>query len=898
MLSQYFGFQEEPFGATPDPRWLYRSAKHREALASLRYGFYSNRGFTALIAPPGLGKTTLLYQFLHDIRNSARIVFLFDTQCETLGLLRYILRALGIAPAANGDEMHAQLEEVLVQEYRAGRRVLVVVDEAQNLSDEALEMLRLLTNYETPQAKLLHIILSGQPLLADTLMKPSMEQLRQRVSTTACLEPFSMDETTAYIRHRLEQAGYRGAPLFRKDALRRIMAASHGVPRIINNLCFNALSLCIEQERQQVDGGLAAEAIAIQELDPAARKKITDRWEATAGQSLEPEPSPRSEDWIQREEPIQARQPTRLEERLQHEKPLQIEQPIEAEQPVPSPPAPLPEQQLQAEKLLQPVEPLQAEPLQFEQSLQSEQRTQTEAPIASAQPRVPEKLIQPVQPLQQEQELRFEQLLRSEQLLRFVRPVEHEKLLRTERQLRFEQLLRSEPRTQTEPPLPSAQPPLPEKQLQPEQLLQPVQPLQPEQRLQTEPPLELLPEPLLRLGQPAEDEEPKSALRKLLVPAAAVLLMASGIGMFSLFAGWQPWSRLTGYLEPFDTKVQSASRPQPSEPDTSTPDTDAPSSKPSPLNTNDLTASTPAPGAVSADEESDPTAKTKPSPARVLVSAPVPADGSRITVAVPAAKTTPLASKVVSSPVSAPALSSRGRVTATKSPAETSTMSAMVIPPANPALSATNINRAAVAEPPTKARPFQITAEPNQTLHDICVRYLGIWDLKRLHEIQALNPELTDLDHIQAGQKIWLPAPEPAPIAQPSPAQAHPNQTAGAGTNAGVRASATTASARNPAGGNLGAAESPYDARRVANASLPSVTGGSGAGHYGKVAPAGIPRPSKGTALANMHVAPVPAEMIPKPASNNPAEQDTPNCGGAVEVPCPKLKIRPTSPPD
>ncbi len=183
MLSRYFGFQEEPFGATPDPRWLYRSARHREALASLRYGFYSNRGFTALIAPPGLGKTTLLFQFLHDIRNSTRIVFLFDTQCEPLGLLRYILRDLGIAPAVNGDEMHVQLEDALVKEARAGQRVVVVVDEAQNLSDEALEMLRLLTNYETPRAKLLHIVLSGQPLLADTLMKPSMEQLRQRVTT-------------------------------------------------------------------------------------------------------------------------------------------------------------------------------------------------------------------------------------------------------------------------------------------------------------------------------------------------------------------------------------------------------------------------------------------------------------------------------------------------------------------------------------------------------------------------------------------------------------------------------------------------------------------------------------------------------------------------------------------
>ena len=733
MLSQYFGFQEEPFGATPDPRWLYRSAKHREALASLRYGFSSNRGFTALIAPPGLGKTTLLYQFLHDIPNSTRIVFLFDTQCEPLALLRYILRDLGITPAVNSDEMHLQLEDLLVKEARAGGRVVVVVDEAQNLSDQALEMLRLLTNYETPRAKLIHIVLSGQPLLADTLMKPSMEQLRQRVTTTCWLEPFSMEETTAYIRHRLEQAGYRGAPLFRKDALRRIMVASHGVPRIINNLCFHALSLCCEQKRKQVDGIMAAEAIAIQELDPESRKKITDRWEVAARQPLQPQ---------------------------------------------------------------RPLQPAQLLP--------------------------PEKSIQPAPLLQ---------------------------------------------------PDPQAEP-LPQ------------------------------PEPPLQLAQAAQADEPKPVLRRLMLTAAAALLVASGIGLFSLSEGWRPWSRLTGYKQPVNTKDLSASRPPSTRPDISTSIVAAPSSQPSPLNTNELPASIPAPATTGIDKVAitELRAETKPSPAKALsppTPAPVLANRGRVTVAEPPSQTAPPAPRVLSPPTPAPALANRGRVTIAEPPSQTAPSAPRAVSPPTPAPALANRGSVTVAEPPAKTKLFQITAGPNQTLHEICVRYLGVCDQKRLHEIQALNPNLTGLDRLHSGQKIWLPAPEPAPMAQPSSAQAHLNPTPGVTSHASVTPSAATAAVRNPAGGIRTTAEPPQAADKVVHAGLPTVTGSAGGASYGKVAPAPIPGVVKGTAAAKMPVAPVPAEMLPKTIeSSNPAEQDTPNCGGVVEIPCPKLKTRPSSPLD
>jgi type II secretory pathway predicted ATPase ExeA len=261
MLLQHFQFREQPFGTTPDPRFLYHSQTHREALATLCYSFYSNRGFTALIAPPGMGKTTLLFQFLDDIRESARTVFLFDTQCEPRELISYILRDLGIKPGSDVVEMHHQLNEVLLTEARAGRKFVLVIDEAQNLSDDALETVRLLTNFETPRAKLMQVVMAGQPQLADKLTNPSLVQLRQRISIFCRLQPFNKEEATAYIGHRLKLAGYGGAPLFTEDALNLIIEASQGIPRTINNLCFNALSLCYALKRKQVDGSMAAEAI-------------------------------------------------------------------------------------------------------------------------------------------------------------------------------------------------------------------------------------------------------------------------------------------------------------------------------------------------------------------------------------------------------------------------------------------------------------------------------------------------------------------------------------------------------------------------------------------------------------------------------------------------------------
>ena len=292
MLMQYFGFQEDPFGATPDPRYLYPSHTHREALASLKVGFSNNRGFTAMIALPGMGKTTLLFRLLEDIRETSRSIFLFDIdpECEPRELLGYVLRDMGITPGKGSSEMHEQFSDALASETRAGRRLVVVIDEAQNLSDAVLERVRLLTNFETSRGKLVHMVLSGQPQLSDKLLQPSLVQLRQRISTICRLEPLSTEDTAAYIEYRLKRAGYDGAPLFTVDALKLITEASQGTPRTINNLCFNALSLCRALNRKQVDGTMVSEVIADLQLTPQSREPILALAEAEAEQTREPAP--------------------------------------------------------------------------------------------------------------------------------------------------------------------------------------------------------------------------------------------------------------------------------------------------------------------------------------------------------------------------------------------------------------------------------------------------------------------------------------------------------------------------------------------------------------------------------------------------------------------------------
>jgi general secretion pathway protein A len=276
MLLQYFGLKEEPFGVSPDPRRLFLSQTHREALEALQSGFSSNRGFTAMIAPPGMGKTTLLFRFLEQIRETARVVFLFDmdSTCEPREFVAFILRDLGIVPAQGSAEMHDQLSEVLVEENLAGRKFVIVIDEAQNLSDAVLERVRLLTNFESSNGKLIQVVLSGQPQLSDKLLQSSLLQLRQRISTVCHIKSLSIEETIGYINYRVKMAGYLGAPLFTEGAMRLIAQASNGTPRTINNLCFNSLTLCCKLKSKEVDIAMVAKVISALQLIPPSRESF------------------------------------------------------------------------------------------------------------------------------------------------------------------------------------------------------------------------------------------------------------------------------------------------------------------------------------------------------------------------------------------------------------------------------------------------------------------------------------------------------------------------------------------------------------------------------------------------------------------------------------------------
>ena len=279
MFLEYYGLREQPFGVTPDPRFLCFGTSHREALASLYCGVESGRGFLALIAKPGMGKTTLLFQLLNKLRDSASTAFLFQTQCDSRQLVRSVITDLGVETSETDDLFHLQnqLNAILVRESRAGRRFILVVDEAQNLDGSVLETLRMLSNFETPRAKLMQIILAGQPQLGVTLAGERMIQLRQRVSVLTRLFPLSRTETVEYVRHRLMVAGYTGNPLFSSHALELIASASEGIPRNINNLCFHTLTVGFAQGQRRVSASMVSEVLADLDLRTDASDVVTEK---------------------------------------------------------------------------------------------------------------------------------------------------------------------------------------------------------------------------------------------------------------------------------------------------------------------------------------------------------------------------------------------------------------------------------------------------------------------------------------------------------------------------------------------------------------------------------------------------------------------------------------------
>lgn len=260
MYESFFGLKEQPFNVTPDPRFIYLSHHHLEALSALLYGIESRRGFIEITGEIGAGKTTLCRTLLKEIQGRAHSAFIFNPKLSELELLQTIVEDFGIT--TNGrrrKDYFDSLNRFLLQELEKGNNAILIIDEAQNLTPRALEQVRLLSNLETTREKLLQIILVGQPELRNLLARPDLAQLRQRIAVRYHLSALSLEETGKYMAHRLSVAGLEER-LFTPEAVERIYERSSGIPRLINVLADRALIGAFAKGLRIVEAALVEEA--------------------------------------------------------------------------------------------------------------------------------------------------------------------------------------------------------------------------------------------------------------------------------------------------------------------------------------------------------------------------------------------------------------------------------------------------------------------------------------------------------------------------------------------------------------------------------------------------------------------------------------------------------------
>jgi general secretion pathway protein A len=263
MYKEFFGLRANPFNVNPDPRYLFLTRHTEEALACLTYGIQSRKGFVLLTGEVGTGKTTLINKLLEWLRlQQVSTAFVFNSRLNTMQFLDYMMADFGIPCDTKAkSQVLLKLYNWLLDRYRAGETAVLIVDEAQNLTDEVLEEIRMLTNLETFTEKLLQIVIVGQPELEYRLKQPNMRQLRQRLTLRSKTHPFTLDETRVYILQRLRIAGASGAEIFDPEALIAIHRYANGIPRVINLLCEHCLvSAFVDQ--QHVIGPEVVDSVA------------------------------------------------------------------------------------------------------------------------------------------------------------------------------------------------------------------------------------------------------------------------------------------------------------------------------------------------------------------------------------------------------------------------------------------------------------------------------------------------------------------------------------------------------------------------------------------------------------------------------------------------------------
>ncbi len=256
MYQSYYGLSEMPFNITPDPKFLYLSPTHQEALQHLLYGLQERKGFIVLVGEVGCGKTTLCRRLLNELEDSEwDTALILNPRVNETEMLRAILRELGEETDRDMGlhDLIAHMQDALLKRIAGGREIVLIIDEAQNLSFEVLEQIRLISNLETDKQKLLQIVLMGQPELKDILGLPELRQLRQRILVHYELNPLTRNDVSHYIRHRLTLAGSQGRPQFTDWASRKIHRYSGGIPRIINNVCDKSLLASFIRESDEVN---------------------------------------------------------------------------------------------------------------------------------------------------------------------------------------------------------------------------------------------------------------------------------------------------------------------------------------------------------------------------------------------------------------------------------------------------------------------------------------------------------------------------------------------------------------------------------------------------------------------------------------------------------------------
>ena len=264
MYLNYYNLKKEPFKIAPDPEFLFLSPSHREALASIMYGVEQRKGFITITGEVGVGKTSVLRYYLEQVdKANLKAVYIFNPNLSFAGLMKAIFQKMGFdTKTEDPSEMVNNFHLILIDRYKQGRNMALIIDEAQNMPIETLENLRMLSNLETSKEKLVQIVLVGQPEFDETLKRKELRQLQQRISIKATISPLTNKECMEYVQYRMSKASLNGSKVFTQSAIKKIIAESQGIPRLINVLCDNALITGFGYQKKRINAGVAEEVIA------------------------------------------------------------------------------------------------------------------------------------------------------------------------------------------------------------------------------------------------------------------------------------------------------------------------------------------------------------------------------------------------------------------------------------------------------------------------------------------------------------------------------------------------------------------------------------------------------------------------------------------------------------